>query len=408
MGGFAPPVKAAPTTLTAVRQVPNIDTATSLIRDVDPDIQFEHPDAAPLLALTKAVRNKKQVDQRKWEWGFVSDYPRDLTVAADATAAATQISLGTGEYTRLRRGMQLMNVRSGEVFIVGGSAEPSSATLDISGRANPAAMVAGDALRIIGSAGEENRDKPAIRSQVETYAFNYTQAFDTIWGLTKRAANSSSYVGNEQAMERKKAMVRHNQDIEEVFINGYRYQSSTGGVVNSSEITYTGGAKFWISSNYWNLGNTVPTEAQFFEFLGYIFEFGEGGYSRGGEAKKTAFCSPAWLALMETWLKGKLQVETVSDKIGMKVHFAQSTVGDLIIKLHPLFAKPGYRDKMLILDLNHVRYCYHKGLDTTIAENIQTPGSSRIEHMITTDCGIEFNGDERAHGWVEGLATSVS
>jgi len=56
MGGFSPPVPTPATANTGVKTVTQIDTATSLIRDVDPDIQFETPEAAPLTAILKAVR----------------------------------------------------------------------------------------------------------------------------------------------------------------------------------------------------------------------------------------------------------------------------------------------------------------------------------------------------------------
>ncbi len=398
MGGFSPPVPAAPTVNSGVRTVTQIDTATSLIRDVSPDVQFEHAEAAPLLAITKAIRGRVVADQRKFEWFFIKDYPRDCT--NEAAAAAADVSLTITEWSRLIAGMQLMNTRTGEVFLV--TATPTTSTVAIGSRANAAAMNAGDSLRIISNAQEEIHALPAIRSQAEAAYFNYTQWFETAWGWSLRAGNSSSYVGKEPAVERKKAMVRHNQDIEEALINGYRYQNSTAGAVNSSEVTFTGGARYWIQSNYWNLGGNEPTEQQLFEYLGYIFEFGEGGYSKGGVAKKIAFCSPWWLALLERFSKQKLQMEQMSDKVGVKVATMQCTVGELMVKLHPLFAKPGYRDKMLILDLNHVRYRYHNGLDTTIAENVQTPGSSFRSHQIYTDCGLEFNGDERAHGWIEG------
>lgn len=80
MGGFSPPVPTAATTNTGVKTVTQIDTATSLIRDVDPDIQFETPEASPLTAILKTIRGKEQADQRKFEWFFVPDYPKDLSV----------------------------------------------------------------------------------------------------------------------------------------------------------------------------------------------------------------------------------------------------------------------------------------------------------------------------------------
>jgi hypothetical protein len=410
MGGFSPPVPSAATVNTTVRTVTQIDTATSLIRDVSPDVEFETPEASPLTAILKTVRGKKTVDQRKFEWFFVPDYPKDLTVSADATAAATQIVLGAGEYGRLRRGMQILNPRTGETFIVGGAAEPSAATIDIIGRGNAQAMIAGDALRVIGTAAEENHDKPAIRSQAEVAYYNWCQIHESIWGLTGRAMNSSSYMGNEKAYERKKLMVRHNQEKEEILINSWRYQSSTAGVVNSSELCQTGGLRYWIQSNVWHLGNTRPSEGQFFDFLAYVMQFGPSGYERkGGESSgKLLVYSPAWASLIDSWAKNKIQYEPISKKVGVKIGFLQSAVGDVMLKMHPLFGRPGYRDKLMILDLPLLKYVTHKGRDTTIAENVQTPGGDRYEALIRSDFGLEAAGDERAHAWVDGLSLASS
>lgn len=405
MGGFSPPVPTPATANTGVKTVTQIDTATSLIRDVDPDIQFETPEAAPLTAILKAVRKKETADQRKFEWAFVPDYPVDLTVSAAATAAATQIVLGAAEYGRLRRGMQILNLRTNEVFIVGGAAEPAAATIDIVGRANAAAMEVGDALRIIGSAAEENHDKPAIRSQAEVYFYNYTQIHESIWGLTGRAMNSASYMGNEKAYERKKLMVRHNKEVEEIIINSWRYQSSTAGPVNSSELTQTGGLRYWIQSNVWNLGNTRPTEGQFFDFLAYVSQFGPSGYeAKGTSSGKLILASPAWMSLLDSFMKNKVEYENITTKLGVKVGFVQSAVGEFMVKLHPMFGRPGYRDKLLVLDLANISYVAHKGRDTTIAEDVQTPGGDRFEALIRSDFGLKVAGDERAHAWVEGLA----
>jgi len=405
MGGFAPPVAGVPTVNTTVRTVTQIDTATSLIRDVSPDVEFETPEAAPLTAIFKAIRGRKTADQRKFEWFFVPDYPRDLSVATAATAAATQVVVSTGEYTRLARGMQLVNTRTGETFVVGGASEPSSTTIDIVGRANPQAMEVGDTLRIIGSAQEENHDKPAIRSQAEVAYYNYCQIHEKTWGLTGRAQNSSSYMGNEKAYERKKAMVAYNQEREEILINSWRYQSSTAGPVNSTELTTTGGLKFWIQSNVWNLGGVNPTETQFFDFLAYVMQWGPSGYERkGGESSgKMIVCSPKWASLINSWAKGQIQYEPMDKKLGIKIGFLQSPIGDVMIKMHPLFGRQGYRDKLFILDLPLIRYVAHKGRDTEIYEGVQTPGGDRYEALIRADFGLEVAGDERAHGLIHGL-----
>lgn len=405
MGGFTPPVSTPATVNTGVRKVTEIETATSLIRDVDSDIQFETPEASPLTAIFKTLRKQSPADQRKFEWFFVPEYPKDLSVTAAATAAATQIVVGTGEYELLCRGMQLMNNRTGEVFIVAGSAEPSSTTIDIGGRAGASAMEDGDALRIIGTAQEEHHDKPVIRSQAEQAYYNYCQIHENTWGLTGRAQNTSSYMGNEKAYERKKLMVRHNQSVEEILINGVRYQSSSGGTVNSSELTYTGGLNFFIGSNVWNLSGTAPTEEQFMDYLGYVSQFGPSGYEAKGTASgKLVVASPAWCTLFDKWFKNKVEYEQISTKLGVKVGFVQSSIGEFMIKMHPMFGRPGYRDRLYVLDLALLGYKAHKGRDTTVAEGVQTPGGDRIESLIRSDFGLQAAGDERAHGRAYGLA----
>src|SRR3972149_613369 len=115
MGGFTPPVATPATSNSGVRTVAVIDTATSLVRDVDPDVQFDFPNDTPLTVSTKALRPAKVVDQRKWEWPFRPEYPKALTVSAVAGGVATQIVLGANEDQPLDRGMQVFNVRTGEV-----------------------------------------------------------------------------------------------------------------------------------------------------------------------------------------------------------------------------------------------------------------------------------------------------
>jgi len=410
MGGFSPPVASPATANSGVRTVTQIDSATSLIRDVDPDIQFENAEAAPLTGFVKVLNKKEEADQRKFEWAFVPEYPKDLSVSAAATAAATQIILGAGEFSRLRRGMQLMNSRTGEVFVVGGATEPSAATIDIVGRAGAQAMEAGDALRIIGTAAEEHHDKPAIRSQAEVFYWNTCQIHEDIYGLSGRAQNSSSYIGNEKSTERKKLMVRHNQGIEEILINGYRYLNSTAGPINSSELSQTGGLNFWIGSNVWNLANTRPTKSQFMNFLGAMYQFGPSGYENKGAASsgKLVLYSPAWAELIDEFFENKIQYEQASNKLGVKIGFVQSSVGEVMLKLHPMFGRPGYRDRLYVLDMPLLKYRPHKGRDTTWYENVETPGGDRFEALVRTDFGLQVSGDERAHGRAYGLALATS
>jgi hypothetical protein len=212
-------------------------------------------------------------------------------------------------------------------------------------------------------------------------------------------------MGNEKAYERKKAMVDHNQSIEETIINSYRYMSSTGGVVNSSELDYTGGLNFWIGSNVWNLGGTTPDEEQTMAFLDYCSQFGPSGFEQKGglSSGKLVVVSPAWANLFHKWFKDRVQYEQISEKVGVRVGFVNSPMGEFMIKKHPMFGRPGYRDRMYVLDLALLGYKAHKGRDTTVAEDVQTPGGDRYEALIRTDFMLTAHGDERAHGRAYGL-----
>ena len=55
-----------------------------------------------------------------------------------------------------------------------------------------------------------------------------------------------------------------------------------------------------------------------------------------------------------------------------------------------------------------LKYRFHKGRDTTIFENVETPGGDRYEALIRTDFGLQVSGDERAHGRALNLATASS
>jgi hypothetical protein len=110
------------------------------------------------------------------------------------------------------------------------------------------------------------------------------------------------------------------------------------------------------------------------------------------------------MSLLDSFMKNKVEYENITTKLGVKVGFVQSAVGEFMVKLHPMFGRPGYRDKLLVLDLANISYVAHKGRDTTIAEDVQTPGGDRFEALIRSDFGLKVAGDERAHAWVEGLA----
>ena len=52
---------------------------------------FENAEASPLTAVVKTLRKQEAADQRKFEWFFVPEYPKDLDVTAAATYYIAEI-----------------------------------------------------------------------------------------------------------------------------------------------------------------------------------------------------------------------------------------------------------------------------------------------------------------------------
>ena len=386
MGGFSPAARSSATLVTGERHIAETP-AQRIIPDIEPDIQFALPNASPVTTILKGIRGRKESTQREFGWFFKDEYPSMSSVAdATLTAAATTLNVPTGDGARYAANNVIKNRNTGEVFLVTGvTADALTIVRGIGGGAQ--AMTQGDAIERISSAYEDGADKGTLKSIQETYDFNYTQTIRTPFGWVGRQKYTGLYGGKDPVMEKKFQQIKHNQDLESVLLHGRRHKR----MVSGKEQTFTGGLDYFIKTNIWELGSTVPSESQVMKVLESIMTYGDGGiYGKGADgATKWAFLSPAWCSLFDSYARGRLEYRPTDKRIGLKAAHFDTPHGSLVLVRHPLLVGPVHNGLAYILDMNHLAYRYHAGRDTMLREGIQNPGTDGEENEYLTDCGFE-------------------
>ena len=84
--------------------------------------------------------------------------------------------------------------------------------------------------------------------------------------------------------------------------------------------------------------------------------------------------------------------------VGLKVGKFTTTHGTIMLVPEPLFRR-GNEDRSVLVDLNHIRYVFHKGRDTKLLENRQGPGFDSVAEEWMSDVSLMFE-NEGAHSWI--------
>src|SRR5688572_23391499 len=209
MADFTPNPRALPTGVTGTRGPENVDTAR-VIADIAEDIYWYMPQAYPFQTLSRKLTGKRTVTQRRFDWFYKDEYPRNLELTAVATAATTTltVSAATAPFSSTR--FMYRNTRTGErVLVTSGAA--TTAPVVTRGFANSVAqdMEAGDILSYVASVYEDGEGKGTFKSTKEQYDFNYCQIVKTPYGWTGRQLNTDMYGGSDVDTERKAQSIEH-------------------------------------------------------------------------------------------------------------------------------------------------------------------------------------------------------
>lgn len=393
---FVPNPRTAPTMVSDQRDY--IQTTSQRIKaDVKDKIAFWDPESAPLTVFTKRMAGRTRVvSQYSYDILEKEPMPRLVQVSGAQTSGDTSVELAAGLGGRVAKYNVLRNQRTGELIWVSAvSTDTLTATRAIGGLA--AAMNDGDTLEILGSAYEDGSAKGTLKSVKETREYNLTQIIRTPFGFTGRQQVTGLYGGKDPATERKAQGIEHRKSIEYFMFFGKRHDT-TG--PNSRQLSFMGGADYFIRSNRWNLNNVEPTERQFIEWMEYVFRYGSAG-NVNGSGSKLLFASPRWQTIIESWGRDKVRYEQGESTLGLKVGTYECIHGTLKIIRQPLFTGNNAQFAFMV-DPNHVRYVHLEDRDTKLVENIQANDVDGMEEEYITDCGAEWE-VEGSHAVLYGI-----
>jgi hypothetical protein len=397
MADFVANARKDQTIVSGSRGPENLNSAR-VIAQMD-DVIYEYvPEATPFLTLINKARDKRKINNYKFEWLWKDEFPRLLTLTGAALVGDTTLDVNTTDDDRTIAGDVLQNPRTQEVVRVTSVATNTLTVVRGYSSSGEIDMAATDKLMIIGRAAADGAAKGTMLSTKDENEYNYTQIFRHPWGTTGRLKVTNLYGGRDPVTEKKFQAIRHRQEME---LTGYFGARGVDTSTYSHYMTMTGGLNYFVKSNRWNLEGTTPTEQQFNRAMEDGMRWGDSGYlNGGGGGHKFLFASSRWMSYFDNLYKDRIRVTPMDKKLGLVPKTIETSHGTVeLLKAPALDA--AHSDWAFLVDPNHVRYVFMEGRDTRL-QDISTPGTDAEEFELLTDCGWQIN-LEAAHMVIFGL-----
>lgn len=364
-------------TVTGVRNTANITQAKRKI-DMSDTIALLQPTATPLISLLKQLkRTVKPAINPRYAW-LEDDLGQRWDMVNNGAGydnAATSIAVDNGAF--FAPGDVVKIPRTDEVMLV---VSINVNTLTVKrgyGTTTAAAIVDNDPLVIIGNANEEGSGTRIIKTTNEVEVFNYTQIFKLPFGVTNTENASEMYGGSDLSYQQKKKGIEHMRDMARTFYFGERKEDVTGDAPRRT----TGGILSFMTENNYDAGGQL-TESEFDTNVAEVI-------FRYGSSEKLMLCSARLLSVINSWGKGKLQVNLGAKKYGLNVVQYISPFGILNLTYDPLLEGAVYGGYGVIIDTDNIKYRPLKGRDTKLETNIQANDEDQRKDQYITEAGIE-------------------
>ena len=394
MADFNPNDRTAPTMIGGVRGHEQLNSARVVV-DMEDQILLYQPEATPLMTLTGKMRRKRQAINPRFDWLEKDEYPRGLDVTAAADSDDTSISVTTGQEARVYAGAVVVNLRTGENILVGGTSSGTLSSLVRAIGGGAGDVQVGDKLLYAFNAYEDGAGLGALRSIQEFNFYNYTQIVRTPFGFTGRDLQVELYGGRDEMTETKWQAIEHKKSIEYAMAFGKRHL-----ITGTHQQTFTDGIDNRIVTNRWNVAGTTLSERAFVEFLEVGMKWGKGG-NQNGSGTKYLLCSSRWLTEINAWVGDRLRYKVLDDSIGFAAQEFNSPHGNVELIRWPLLDYY-HPDRAYLLDLNHVRYVYLRGRDTKLLYDRQANDIDGKTNEYFSDCGAQTE-FEHSHAALYGL-----
>lgn len=344
---------------------------------------------APLYSLTSVMRSQPTDDPEFYWWNEKVDMLNYQLNGAIADGVATTFTVDE-RATRLTVGDMLRNEATGEQIRVTSVTSDTVFVAERGVASTTAAAMADDAqLLYIGSAYREGAPRATGTSFNPTKTSNITQIFRDPIEWTRTAMKTKlRYTDSIVKEDRRRAMHKHSVGIERAFWLGKKYETLESG----QPLRFTGGVLDFIPAAnkkaVAGAGGILDAD-EFFSYFPDIFAYGSG--------EKLAFTSLKVLSIMGELVRKNTNFqwgEGNDSEYGMRVKRLYTPAGTLVLTEHPLFGQSGnfLSDSMVIMDTANLKYRYIT--DTTLRENIETPGTDGKADEYLTEAGLEVHNPE--------------
>lgn len=378
---------------------------------------------APLTALRSQMKKKSSVDPEFSWFSKIFDDQRlalNANLGAVASGTAGTVTVVTGA-SGLKKDHVLYVEESGELMLV--TADPTTETsiAVIRGAAGTTAAAVTFAaagvnpnLIVVGTAHMEGSLAPTAISRNPVKFRNYTQIFRNSLSATRTALNTRLRTGKQIAESKREALEYHTVEMERAAFFGVPFEDLTSG---SEPRRYTQGILNFIDTNS-PAANKINFQAHTNKDLEDLMTDLEILF-RWGSQEKIGFCGNAALLFFEKLIRAhqatQIIVKPDQKEYGMTVHRVVTPFGTLVLKPHPLFnritsgvtAGTAFRamdSRIVVMDMENVKYRYLENSDTKFQSNQETPGQDAMISGYLTECGYEWHHPE-SHGYIRGFSS---
>lgn len=292
-------------------------------RQVDEEIADLEPDQAPLITFMMKQKKRKPCKSPRIEW-----YEQDYVSRWDANGEAIDSSETVWTVVD---GTKFV---AGDLFIVpyvdGTTTVPDvNRVLSVSGndltvfRGGTQTSASGDAIRIIGTAYEENANTPSAKVFAPVLKTSYTEIWRTATGISGTAELSEHYgaPNGERERELAKKLVEHKQSMNASFLWGKPTESLTGGP-GGNPLRTTMGLNNTIATNIYDAGGTF-TKRGMEEYARMSFRY--------GKQTKLLLASPNVISAIHEWGNSFMQLTPGTTDFGVEISRVQTGHGVWIL-----------------------------------------------------------------------------
>lgn len=266
----------------------------------------------------------------------------------------------------------------------------------------PVIEVAVDRVLLVGSAYAEGSLSAAGIGGFPAKKLNYTQIFKSAFNQTNTAISTKYRTGDAFANDRKRAMFRHSESLEQSAMWGVA-KETVGFAPNTTEpLRLSGGLRWFLTTNA-SVGVGTISEDFFLDTLSLLFNYNAGG---AGDERIVMLGNGALNAIQKVVRDGsgiRINYQGEVNFYGMNLLKYRIPQGTFFLKSHPLMnTDPIFRNSMFVLNGRGFIVRPLKGRDTKIQPNIQANDADQRKDQWLTECGWEVQ-FERTQGYYGGI-----